>query len=107
MTKKLKTAAELHENVPPDWYYKSIRDNVFQRYWHNRRFKEVTRAVEPVGGRILDIGSADGVFTNEILMASKADEIVGIDVLGKSVDWANKHWKNKKMKFRGKMQKFS
>ena len=95
------TAATLHENVPPDWYHTSIRDNLFQRYWHKRRFEEVGRFIEPIKGDILDIGSADGTFTKVILDKSKAKSIIGIDVLKDSVYWARRHWKkNKKMTFR-------
>jgi ubiquinone/menaquinone biosynthesis C-methylase UbiE len=101
MTKKVKSAVELHENVPPDWYHRSIKENAFQRFWHGRRFKEVKKLVEPVQGKILDIGSADGVFTKVILDNSKAKTIIGIDFLKLSVDWAEKHWeKNKRMKFK-------
>lgn len=95
-----KTASELHENVPPDWYYASIKRNLFQRYWHNRRFEEIKKLAEPVKGEILDIGSADGVFSKVILDATGASQIIGIDVLHSSIDWANQHWKNHKMKFK-------
>lgn len=94
-------AAELHKNVPPDWYFASMKRNLFQRFWHETRFKEVRKFIDPVQGKILDIGSADGVFTKVILDKSEAKEIIGIDVLETSVVWANKHWsKNKKMKFK-------
>jgi len=100
MNKGVKNAADLHENVPPDWYYQSIKVDILQRYWHKRRFKEVSKLIEPVSGQILDIGSADGVFSKVILDKSKAKGLVGIDVLKSSVDWANKHWKRTgKMKF--------
>ena len=93
-------AEDLHKDVPPDWYFKSIRENMFQRYWHKRRFEEVGKIIEPTGGKILDVGCADGIFTKLILEKSKADKIIGIDVLKNSVKWAKKHWKrNKKMKF--------
>lgn len=94
------SAKELHKNVPPDWYYSSIKRNLFQRYWHTRRFNEVKKFIEPTEGKILDIGSADGMFTKVILDKSHAKEIIGIDVLKDSVDWANKHWKKyKQLKF--------
>jgi 2-polyprenyl-3-methyl-5-hydroxy-6-metoxy-1,4-benzoquinol methylase len=97
---KVKTASELHSNVPPDWYFRSLKENLFQNYWHNRRFSEVTKLSDNVKGKILDIGSADGVFTNKILEKTHANSIVGMDVLKSSVDWANHHWqRNKKMKF--------
>jgi ubiquinone/menaquinone biosynthesis C-methylase UbiE len=100
MNKKGKSAVDLHGNVPPDWYYQSIRVDILQRYWHKRRFKEVSELIGPVSGQILDIGSADGVFSKVILDKSKAKGLVGIDVLKSSVDWANKHWKRTgKMKF--------
>jgi len=95
-----KEAIELHENVPPDWYFRSIKENIFQRYWHKRRFKEVSKLVEPTGGNILDIGSADGVFTKLIQEKSKADSALGIEVLEASVSWAKKHWKTPKIEFR-------
>lgn len=96
-----KSAEELHKNVPPDWYFRSIRENVLQRYWHKRRFEAIGEMVEKTDGRILDIGCADGVFTRLILEKSKAERVVGVDVLKKSVDWAKKHWKkNRKLEFR-------
>ncbi|TSC58672.1 MAG: type 11 methyltransferase [Candidatus Peregrinibacteria bacterium Greene0416_19] len=90
------SAAEIHQHVPPDWYYQSIsvQRNPFQRFWHSCRFREVGKLVEPTGGKILDVGCADGVFTQVILEKSNASEIVGIDVLPASVDWANEHWKH-------------
>jgi len=98
--KSEKSAEDLHADVPPNWYFKSIRENFLQRCWHKRRFVEVGKIVEPVDGKILDVGCADGIFTQVILKKSKAKKIVGIDVMKNSVDWANKHWKrNKKMKF--------
>lgn len=96
MTKGLKSAAGLHENVPPDWYFRSIRENLLQRYWHKRRFEEVGKLIESSGGSILDIGCADGTFTNVILNKSMAEKIIGIDVLKSSINWASKHWSNKK-----------
>src|SRR5579872_1156660 len=91
------SAAELHKNVPPDWYFSSIKRNRFQRYWHMKRFSEVAKFIdETPNGKLLDIGSADGMFTKVILDKSKAKEIVGIDVLATSVSWATKHWKKVK-----------
>ena len=102
MVKKDKSAEELHEHVPPNWYHESLRIDPLQKLWHRRRFQEVEQVIEPVkGGRVLDIGSADGTFSKVILNKSKAEELIGIDVVKSSVDWANRHWKkNKKMKFR-------
>lgn len=95
-----KTALEIHEQVPPGWYFKSLRVDLFQRYWHKRRFEEVAKVIESVKGKILDIGCADGTFSKVIFDTAKPEKLIGIDVVKTSTDWANKHWgKEKKMIF--------
>ena len=99
--KSTQSASDLHRNVPPDWYFRSIKRNIGQRFWHNTRFKEVEKSTDKVEGYILDIGCADGVFTKIILDVSGAKEIIGIDVLKGSIDWAKRHWRrNRKMRFK-------
>ena len=103
------SAADLHKNVPPDWYEQSVKVNLLQRYWHKRRIEEVTRYSEKISGEVLDIGSADGYFTRAILAATGAAKITGIDVLKSSVDYAARRYKNiKALSFRvGDAQKLS
>ena len=57
------------------------------------------KLIEPAGGKLLDVGCADGVFTKVILEKSRAEEVIGIDVLKASVEWAKNHWKDKRLKF--------
>ncbi len=85
--------------TPPNWNQESIKVDPFQRFWHRKRFYEVSKVIEKVNGKVLDIGCADGTFSNEILKKTKAEKLIGIDVLRPSVNWANKHWKNHRMKF--------
>lgn len=92
-------ARALHENTPPNWYFESIKVDPFQRVWHKTRFENVSRVIEKVSGKVLDIGSADGMFSKVILEKTGAEKLIGVEVLRTSVDWANKHWKNSKMKF--------
>lgn len=95
------SAEELHHNVPENWYFQSIKVDVLQRYWHRRRFEEVSSVADKVKGKVLDIGANDGTFSKIILDKSEASGLIGIDVVRKTVDWANKHWKaGGKMKFR-------
>src|SRR4030042_6776014 len=96
---ELSEAAILHRNVPSDWYQRGVKENFFQKLWHYWRFKNLGRLIEPTRGKILDVGCADGTATKFILEQSKADLIVGIDVLKSSVDYAQKRFKSKKMKF--------
>jgi ubiquinone/menaquinone biosynthesis C-methylase UbiE len=95
----IREARELHEKTPPNWYYESIKVDFFQRIWHKARFYNVSRVIEQIGGKVLDIGCADGTFSKVILERSKASELIGIDVLKTSINWAKNHWKNRKMKF--------
>lgn len=96
------SAADLHKAIPANWYDQSIRIDLLQRYWHNRRFEEVSAVIEIIeGGKILDLGCNDGTFSKVILDTSKAKSLMGIDVVKKTVKWANKHWKkNGKMRFK-------
>lgn len=97
----LESAADLHEAVPANWYNQSIKVDMLQRYWHRRRFEEVSDLVEEVKGSVLDLGCNDGTFSKVVLDKTKAKNLTGIDVVKKTIDWANKHWKRTgKMKFR-------
>src|SRR4030043_310256 len=90
-----------HEKVPPNWYYQSLKVDLFQKIWHKRRFSEVEKFIEPGGGKILDIGCADGMFSKIVFDKSKADEYIGIDILIPSIAWAKKQLKKyKNMKFK-------
>lgn len=92
-------ALELHEHVPANWYHQSLKKDLLQKYWHTTRFNTVRKYAEEANS-VLDIGCADGMFTNVILKATKAQKLIAIDVVKTSVDWAKKHWKkNKKLKF--------
>lgn len=93
------SAEELHKDVPANWYDESLKVDLFQRFWHKIRFREVSKLIEEVEGNVLDIGCNDGTFSNVIFDKSKARSLIGIDVIGKTVDWANKKWKGKDMKF--------
>ncbi len=85
---KAKNASELHHNIPADYYEKSIKNNPLQWFWHTRRFKNISRLIEPVDGEVLDVGSADGIFTQIIAERSSCRKIIGIDVLENSVQYA-------------------
>lgn len=79
MTKK-KTLVEIHEDVPAEHYDHGISRNLFQKYWHLRRFKEVSRVITPIEGSALDIGCHGGTFTGKILSKIGTRQIYGIDI---------------------------
>ncbi len=94
-----KIGEDLHEHVPANWYFESLKKDPFQKIWHATRFREVTKVATPASN-ILDVGCADGVFSNIIFKKVKPKKYIGLDVVKTSIAWAKKHWsKNKKMKF--------
>jgi len=95
----MKARAQFHQDTPAGWYYKSIKVDLLQRYWHKRRFKEIEKLLERTAGNILDIGCADGVFSKVVFDKTKAKQLTGIDIAPTSIQWANKHWKNKNLRF--------
>lgn len=96
-TKKI--GEDLHEHVPANWYFESLKKDPFQKIWHTTRFREVKRLATSAE-KVLDVGCADGVFSNVILKSTKAKKFIGLDVVKTSIAWAKKHWKKeKRMKF--------
>ncbi|MDP3918223.1 MAG: class I SAM-dependent methyltransferase [Candidatus Woesebacteria bacterium] len=94
-----KTGEDLHAHVPANWYFESLKKDPLQKYWHATRFREVRKVTTPAD-LVLDVGCADGVFSDIVRKSTKASKLVGIDIVKSSVEWAKKHWsKNKKMKF--------
>lgn len=87
------------EDVPAGWYWKSIKVDLLQRFWHKTRFREVARFIEPVDGEVLDIGCNDGTFSEIIFNKSGVKRLIGIDVDEKSVSWAKKHYPKSAMRF--------
>lgn len=93
MTKNL---TEIHENVAPDHYDAAIKNNLFQRVWHKTRFIALSKVLEPVNGRILDIGCHSGLCTEQVIMLTKPLEVHGIDLSAKAIEKARKRIKNGK-----------
>lgn len=85
-----KTLLEIHEDVPADHYDQGIKRNLFQKYWHWRRFNEVSKLVEPVEGPILDLGCHSGTFTSVVLAKAKTRQVYGIDISPSAIKLATK-----------------
>lgn len=75
-----KSLLEIHEDVPADHYDEGIKRNLFQKFWHWRRFTEVLKLIEPVKGPILDLGCHSGTFTEKILSKTGSQDIYGVDI---------------------------
>ena len=76
----LKSLNEIHEDVPANHYDIGIKRNLFQKYWHSKRFSEVLKVIKRVQGPVLDIGCHGGTFTKVILKKVGGSKIYGIDI---------------------------
>lgn len=93
MTKNLKT---LHEEVSPNHYDLGIKKNLFQKYWHFRRFCEVLKMADTISGKVVDIGCHSGLFTEKIILKINPSEIYGIDISKKAIKKAKQRIKKGK-----------
>lgn len=91
---KNKSLLEIHEDVPADHYDQGIKRNLFQKYWHWRRFTEVLKIIQPVTGSILDVGCHSGTFTQKILKKTGSQKIYGIDISHSAAALAKKRIPN-------------
>ena len=84
---------KIYAQVPPGYYFESLRNNILQRFWHEQRFKQIRQLCSNRTGTLLDIGCADGVFTNVIYNAMSAkSKITGIDIYKPSITFAHKKY---------------
>jgi len=83
----MKNLRQLHEDVPANHYDKSIKKNLFQRYWHNRRFYEITKVIIPVKGSYLDVGCHGGNFTQKVIQKIESKDVYGIDISTRAINY--------------------
>jgi len=76
---------EIHEDVPPDFYDTSVKNNLIQRYWHGRRFQEVAKLATKVNGTLLDVGCDGGTLTEKVAARARPERVVGLDISAKSL----------------------
>lgn len=90
MSHSQKTLLEIHEDVPAEHYDVGIKKNLFQKYWHSKRFKEVLEVIKSVSGPVLDVGCHGGTFTSVILSKIGSKDIYGIDISPEAIKLAKK-----------------
>ncbi len=84
--------ATVYEQVPPDYWDTSYRNNLIQRVYHDWRFFVLRRMVRrlPQRGTVLDVGCGGG-FSVEMAVKGRPDlEVHGIDVTDELVAYARK-----------------
>ncbi len=84
----------LHREVPGSYYDNAIENNIFQRYWHKKRFYKVSQYLENnVAPSVLDVGCHGGTFTNQISKVLPESKIFGIDISENAIKYAKKKYK--------------
>lgn len=79
---------KIHKSVPPDFYDAGIKNNIFQRYWHRKRFKALKTFIENTNGNILDLGCHGGMLTNIISAFAKNGKVYALDISENSIAYA-------------------
>jgi hypothetical protein len=57
---------EVHDDVPPDYYDKSIKTNLIQRFYHGERFKKICELATRADGPLLDVGCDGGTLLDSL-----------------------------------------
>ena len=84
--------------VPPDYYDKGIKNNPFQKIWHNHKLTQVLKFL-PKGPskklstiKILDVGCSSAVLTAEIAKALPKSKVIGLDSYKDAILFARKKY---------------
>lgn len=83
-----KTLEEIWYQVPPDYYERGIKTNIFQFIWHNwkwKTMKKILLTINPAPSKILDIGSATGHITAKMTKLFPSTQIYALDSYDRAV----------------------
>lgn len=86
---------QIHENVPKDYYQQGIKNNFFQRFWHQSRYHLIIEEIKKLNlsQRLLDIGCHSGDLTNLIFQVFPG-EVYGLDISKQAIEYAQQRFKN-------------
>jgi len=88
------TSKRFHEilnQVPADYYDQGVKTNLFQKYWHRKKWRALKKMLKgSVKGYLLDIGCADGTTTLQIHKYFPKLKITGLDYYQKAIEFARR-----------------
>lgn len=94
MDESRKRLRDIHDEVPPDYYDRSMEENPFQRFWHNRRIEVLSGLLSASSAdRMLDIGCGGGTLLDRISRKAGIGRSVGVDASFGAVKYASAHHK--------------
>lgn len=89
---------KIHKAVPPDFYDHGMKNNLFQRYWHNKRLNLIGEMLKGFKGDILDLGCHGGMITGAISRFAKTSNVYGLDISENAIRYARKKYPHIKFK---------
>lgn len=78
------------KQVPPDYYDSGTKSNLLQKYWHNRKWANLSKLLEDRKATLLDIGCADGTTASAIKKLFPKLVITGLDKYADAIKYAKK-----------------
>lgn len=79
--------------VPPDYYQKGTKKNIFQKIWHGLKIRSVKGIIKDYKfNNCLDIGCASGYMLSQIAQVYPHAQYHGIDVYDEAIDFAKKNY---------------
>lgn len=87
-----KDLTKIWKQVPVDYYDVATSKNLFQKLWHERRFRVLKRLLDKDAKAVLDLGCATGHFTVRIDKHLKKAKVTGVDVYKPFVDYLKKKY---------------
>lgn len=86
---------DIWNKVPPDYYQKGTKKNIFQKIWHGLKIRSVKRIIKDYKfNNCLDIGCASGYMLSQIAQVYPHAKYYGVDVYDKAIIYAKKKYPN-------------
>lgn len=93
MKKRNRSLKDIWKQVPPDYYEKGIKANIFQFIWHNWKWwtmKKILLSLNPKPEKILDVGCSSGHITSRITKLYPKAKISGLDSYDQAINLGKK-----------------
>lgn len=101
MKKNLRPLKDIWKQVPPDYYQRGVKNNIFQWIWHTWKWNSMRNLFGDLDirpSKILDIGCASGYLTSQIASFFPTAEVFGIDVYKNAIEYGQRIYPNIKFK---------
>jgi len=100
--KSSKILKEIWKQVPPDYYQKGVKENLFQKIWHTKKWNSMEFFFKRLSKKplaILDIGCASGYLTSQIASFFSSSKIFGVDSYKDAVEFGKRTYPKIQFKY--------